>query len=208
MTERGSPARAFLVALLAAMALAACGSENNRRPCDPLGDNFIGDPGFSTLFGSRSERQWHISEHSAGNSFEFAVDGGVLSIVKTGEEPWTIVSQAQEAPALAGKLVVLGAEIKLDLVDPIPAHGFKKGGGLSLSAKRNGKLLLSSQFDHEPHMGSSGWQAVRVVFAIPKGVDALRVGILHQAGGRLQIRNPSLRLVDTSAGHCAPSIQT
>lgn len=205
MMKHGTAANILLLVLLAAPLLIGCGTGEGTGPCDPVGDNFIKDPGFSTLFERYNKRQWHISEHSGGRSFEFAVDGGTLTIEKTGIEPWTLVSQPQDVAALAGQVIVLSAELKLDLVAPEPTHGFKQGGGLVLTARRRGKLLLSSQLEHEPHMGSSDWRRIRLIFEIPPGIDDLRLGVLHQAGGKMQIRNPSLRLVDNPSGQCTSS---
>ena len=52
-------------------------------------------------------------------------------------------------------------------------------------------------------MGSHDWQRVSVVADLPKGIDFLLLGLVHQAGGTLQVRNPSLRKV---AGGCEATV--
>lgn len=191
-----------LAVAFTALLLSACGSEMDTTSCKAIGDSYIKDPEFSTLFASRKDRQWHTSQHAGDKSFELTVEGGVLDITKTGTEPWTIVTQSLDVKPLKGKTVAFTADLKLDLKPPKTPHGFKLGGGLTLSAKRNGKLVLRTSFDHEPHMGTSDWRPVQVILKIPPKVDALRLGVIHQAGGNLQVRNPSLRVIDTADGSC------
>ncbi len=175
--------------------LAACGGEADTQACrEPAGENLLQDPEFSTIGGPRSQRRWFASEHAAGRSFEYGASEGVLTVRKTGDEPWFLLKQLINDPSLAGKDIVYSADLRLDMRQPAVAHGFKVGGGLVLTAQAGNRVVLNSVLEHEPHMGSSDWQAVSVRFTLPAGVTRLSPGILHQADGTLQVRNPRLAL--------------
>jgi len=176
------------------LVLAACGREADTGTCSERQPNLLQDPQFSTLGAPRSQRRWFASEHAAGRSFEYAASDGVLTVRKTGREPWFLLKQIIKDPSIAGRDIVYSADIRLDLHPPAARHGFKTGGGLVLTAHKGGRIALNSVLEHEPHMGSSDWQPVSVRLSIPPGVTQLRPGILHQADGTLQVRNPRLSL--------------
>lgn len=177
------------------LALTACGKQTADSGCKAIGGNLLQDAVFTTLAAPGGQRQWQSSEHSANGSFSYGAAQGVLTIEQKGFEPWMMVTQSPGAGLLAGKVVEFSADLKLDLAAPKRAHGFKQGGGLALLAKKNGKLVVNSMLDHEPHMGIHDWQTARVVVALPMMIDYLQVGFLHQAGGVMMVRNPVLRQV-------------
>lgn len=184
-----------LLPAFTALLLAGCGGAADSPGCAYKSENLIDDSGFATLEAPRSQRRWHFSEHAAGGSFTFGATGGVLGIEQHGVEPWAVVKQTVGSKPLRGQVVEFTADLKLDLTQPPQKHGFKLGGGLSLTAKSNNKLQLSSLMDHEPHMGRHEWFTARVVAALPRQMNLLQVGFIHQAGGAMQVRNPSLRVV-------------
>ena len=189
------------LALSSALLLIACSSDKpGEAPanCAPRSGNLIQDTSFTTLFSHRSQRLWHTSEHAAGGTFEPGVENGVLSIRKIGDEPWFTVTQSPDAESLAGKKLAFSAEIRLDLHEPEKPHAFGYGGGLTVLARRGGKVVVRSTLEHEPHFGTHDWQTVKVVFPLPKNTTYLRVGFVHQAGGVIQVRNPALHVVDTA----------
>ena len=181
--------------------LAACAGDSKEAPssdngqCEGQGKNLLQDPGFETIGASRRERKWFASEHAAGQSFDYSASNGELLIEKTGAEPWFILTQSIARDEIPGERVVFSAEIKLDMQPPAIAHGFKQGGGLTVTAKANGKPVVRSLMDHEPHMGTTDWQPVQVVLELPKRVQSVRLGFIHQADGSISIRNPALKRV-------------
>ncbi len=179
----------------AALLLTGCGETAKTPSCEYQSENLIDDPLFATLDAPRAKRRWQFSEHAAGKSFEYTARDGVLTIDQQGIEPWGMVKQTVNAKPLRGRLVEFTADLKLDLTQPPQPHGFKLGGGLSITAKSNNKLQLSSAMDHEPHMGQHDWFRARLVTALPRQMNFLQIGFLHQAGGVMQVRNPSLRVV-------------
>ena len=190
------------------LGLGACTEAPDRAPenCAVKGPNFIADPQFATFGAPRSSRKWHVSQHATSESFKYAVTKDVLMIEQIGVEPWAIVTQSPDPESVRGKTLQFSAELKLDLTEPEAAHGFKLGGGLVLLAKRNGKILVNSNMDHEPHMGVSDWFSATIVVKIPAKTDYLRLGFINQAGGSIRVRNPSLRQIDRSKGDCPLTI--
>ena len=104
-----------------------------------------------------------------------------------------ILTQSLDPRSLAGKVIEFSADIRFELGTPKQAHGLKTGGGLLLTARKNGRVVLNSIFDHEPNMGVHDWQSIRIVVEIPEEIDYLEVGFMHQAGGLIQVRNPAVR---------------
>ena len=196
-------ARPILVSGLSLL-LTACGSGgNDAQNCEYASGNLLQDSTFSTLDKPKREQAWRYSQHAGEKSFIYSAQNGILRFEKTGDEPWALLTQNADTESTKGQRIEYSAELKLDLKDPRTTHGFGYGAGLSLMAKKNNRVILSSSLDHEPHMGIHGWHTARVIADLPKGTTYLRLGFLHQAGGSFQIRNPSLRLV---AGGCEATV--
>lgn len=189
----------LITAGLLLAALAACSDSNTESParasgqCEGRGKNLLQDPGFETVGGSRRERKWTGSQHGGEPSFSYSASDGGLLIEKTGSEPWFILTQVIPRDDIPGRRVIFSAEIKLDLQPPAIPHAFKQGGGLTLTAMANGKAVVRSMMEHEPHMGRTDWQPVQVVADLPKRAQIVRLGFIHQADGRIQVRKPALR---------------
>lgn len=188
----------LLCPAIAALALAACDSETvPSADCSYTSGNLLEDPGFSTLGAPSRERKWKASGHANSKAFSYSAREGTLEITQVGSEPWFLLSQSPEVAALAGKTIEYTAELKLDLTESMHPHKFKLGGGLALLAKKNNRNVLRAQLPHEPHMGTHDWFTARVIAKIPPHTDYLRISFMHQAGGAMQARNPSLRVVET-----------
>jgi hypothetical protein len=172
--------------------------EFGQDQCKPKGKNLLKDPKFSTVFKPRAKRKRTAAEHRAGEPFEYEVNEAELLIRKTGKEPWFIMTQIVPGDDIKGKTVLFSADIKLNMQPPKATQSLKTGGGLTLTAMVNGKPSLRSILEHEPHMGRSDWQTVKVKMELPKNLEFLRLGFLHQADGELSARNPSLRRLPNS----------
>ncbi|MEH6587024.1 MAG: hypothetical protein V7720_10705 [Halioglobus sp.] len=183
----------FVITIAMAGLLTACSGESPQEQCQGRGKNLLKDPSFSTVSLPRPQRRWFASEHAAGQSFEYQVQQNELEIHKTGTEPWFIMAQTIPREEIPGKFAVFSAEIKLAMVPPALAHGFEVGGGLTVTAMANGKPVVRSVLEHQPRMGNTGWQPVAVKVELPRNIESVRVGFLHQADGTLWVRNPSLR---------------
>ena len=188
-----------LVSLSLAASLAACGTSPSQDAADTnsaaaasdcrSSDNLLRDP----LFTNNPEygRGWRMSQHTGDLSFEVTVDDGLLQMKRIDKEPWMLYRQTVESAALAGATVHYSAELKGDAPGEPMLHGFDHIAGLYVKAGREPARLA----DHEPNVGQWDWQLVTMEEKIPAGVTSVRVGFVHQAGGTLWARNPSLVIV-------------
>ena len=188
-----------LVSLSLAASLAACGTSPSQDAADTnsaaaasdcrSSDNLLRDP----LFTNNSEygRGWRLAQHTGELSFEVTVDDGLLQMKRIDKEPWMLYRQTVESAALAGATVRYSAELKGDAPGEPMLHGFDHIAGLYVKAGREPARLA----DHEPNVGQWDWQLVTMEEKIPAGVTSVRVGFVHQAGGTLWARNPSLVIV-------------
>jgi hypothetical protein len=173
--------------------LVACSTDKPEEQCQGRGKNLLQDPSFSTISAPRSQRRWFASQHAGKKSFEYETKNGEMEIRKTGNEPWFILRQIVPRKEIPGKFAVFSAEIKLAMEPAAIEHGFEMGGGLSVTAMANGKPIVRSTLEHEPRIGNTDWQRVAVRVELPKKIDSVRVGFLHQADGTLWVRNPSFQ---------------
>ena len=163
-----------------ATATESCRSSDNLL-IDPL---FTNDPALG--------RGWRMAQHTGALSFDVSADEGTLKIERIGEEPWMLYRQTVQTAELSGATLRYSAEIKGDAPGEPMLHGFDHVAGLYIKAGRERARLA----DHQPNVGQWDWQAVTVEEQIPVGVSSVRVGFVHQAGGTLWARNPSLVIVD------------
>lgn len=184
---------ALLTALALPLLLGACAdsSDGGKAACGNQ-QNLLRDTDFANLQAPRAQREWRSSQHSGDISFSYQAEDGVMTITQTGDEPWFVIEQSIGGSDWAGRKIRFSADLKLALTPPDPPHSFRQGGGLSLIARKGGRVVLSSQFEHQPHQGQHDWQRISVTREIPAGADSLRVGFQHQASGSLQVRDPSL----------------
>ncbi len=160
--------------------------------------NYLQDADFALEAASRRSRHWTGIQHAGDKSFETSMHDGVLTIEKTGAQPWYLFRQRLPAEELEGKKLAFSAELKLDLRAPAKMETTvdKVGGGLFIVTRNSqGNRTLASTFDHEPNMGSSDWRPVQVVIEIPPGTRKVELGFAHKADGVLQVRKPALQEV-------------
>lgn len=175
--------------------------------CAVSGDNLLQNSHFEQRTADGGLTSWQRSQHAGDSSYDVNIEGGELTITKTGPQPWFLMRQKIKAKALTGKKLALTAELKLGLTNPKIEQAFKVGGGLQIVARssdaKGRKILLRSLLNHEPRIGTTEWHNVQVIIEPPKGTASLEIGVLHQADGVMSIRNPSLKLVDESDRECA-----
>jgi hypothetical protein len=173
--------------------------------CAMIGENFLLDPSFTERNDKGQLAHWKSLQHAGENSFERTIENAELTVTKIGTQPWFMFRQSIPADALADKKLAFNAELKFDLQPPAMASMFTLGGGLMLTAKPgpSGRPLLRSRLNHEPRMGKHDWHPVQVVVQVPRRTRMIDLGFALQADGTLQVRQPSLRLVDESNQPCA-----
>jgi len=185
----------LLISLLSGCQSAQPGSLNTApgeasvAACDSS-ENLLLDTAFTRE--GESAPTWRQTQHTGEPSFSVTTEGGVLEIRRIATQPWTLFFQNVEDARLSGANIRYTVELKGELPTDPPLHGFDHIGGLYLRlGKRGGSLA-----EHEPNSGQWDWQPVTVEASVPKGVTAIRAGFVHQAGGALWARSPSLVIVD------------
>jgi len=185
----------LLISLLSGCQSAQPGSLNTApgeasvAACDSS-ENLLLDTAFTRE--GESAPTWRQTQHTGEPSFSVTTEGGVLEIRRIATQPWTLFFQNVEDARLSGANIRYTVELKGDLPTEPPLHGFDHIGGLYLRlGKRGGSLA-----EHEPNSGQWDWQPVTVEASVPNGVTAIRAGFVHQAGGALWARSPSLVIVD------------
>lgn len=158
---------------------------NQSRVCNPS-ENLLQDTAFTRE--GEFARAWRMAQHTGELSFSTEASQGVLEIRRIATQPWMLFRQTVSDPRLSGATVVYSAEIKGDLPVEPRLHGFDHVGGLYIKVGR-GKARLA---EHEPNHGQWDWQVLTYEEKIPVGETSLRAGFVHQSGGALWARNPSL----------------
>ena len=194
--------KVFLVAV-SFFFLQACQEQGEERACRSGESNYLLDADFALEGASKGSPHWVALQHAGEKSAEIAIENGVLTIARTESQSWYFFKQKVRSDDFRGATIAFEADIKLDLL-PREKGGIPDyGAGLSVAAYNgNGRLLRNSSLEHEPHRGRSDWVPVQVVLELPVFTRVLNVGFMHQANGVLQVRNPSLRLVEGSSENC------
>lgn len=137
-------------------------------------------------------RAWRTAQHTGELSFSTEVTEGVLEIRRIATQPWMLFRQTVTDSRLSGTTIRFSAELKGDLPDEPTLHGFDHVGGLYLKVGRDNARLA----EHQPNHNQWDWQKFSYEEVIPPGVTSLRAGFVHQSGGALWAKNPSLVIVD------------
>lgn len=153
-------------------------------------ENLLVDTGF-TREGDYA-RAWRMAQHTGELSFSTEANEGVLELRRIAMEPWMLMRQTVKDSRLSGATILFTAELKGDLPSKPTLHGFDHIGGLYLKVGR-GKVRLA---EHEPNAEQWDWQTFSYEEEIPEGITSLRAGFVHQSGGVLWAKNPSLVILD------------
>lgn len=165
-------------------------ASGTKGECKATSDNLLFDPQFTSE--PPYERTWRQAQHTGERSFDVTAEDGTLQMERIATEPWMLYRQTVQSAALSGATVRYSAELKGDAPGEPMLHGFDHVAGLYIKAGRAPARLA----DHTPNVGQWDWQVVTIEEKIPEGVTSTRVGFVHQAGGTLWARNPSLVIVD------------
>ena len=198
--------RAFVLTACLPILLSACEDSSGTTGCTSISDNYIQDANFALEQEDRKSKHWTATQHTGEPSFEVLIADGVVTIEKTGTQPWMVYRQKLQNSEFAGARMVYSAQIKLDVTPAARVPG-RSGAGLNVVMRSgNNRILLRSSLDHEPHMGKTDWTGVELVFDVPADTSTIELGFLHQAEGTVQLRNPSFHRVKTSSGSCQPTV--
>jgi hypothetical protein len=155
-----------------------------------VSENLLVDTEF-TRQGEYS-RTWRMAQHTGELSFSIESNEGVLEIQRIATQPWMLLRQTVKDSRLSGATIRYTAELKGDLPSEPRLHGFDHIGGLYLRVGRDRAKLAQ----HEPNADQWDWQTFSYEEQVPLGETSLRAGFVHQSGGILWARNPSLVILD------------
>ena len=149
----------------------------------------------NTAFSETSEGVWAYSQHAGDRSFSVTSAQGELAITRTGVEPWMLLKQKVAVPEINPSLSakwVFSAELKEVETEPV-LHGFEHVAGLFLQPAAS--PMSAKMAEHEPNQGVWDWRASSVGCRVTR-IKFVQAGFVHQAGGSLWARNPSLVLME------------
>ena len=165
-------------------------SLNSARTNDSCSEsqNLFADTEFQGL----DQDTWSYVQHSGPQSFRVAGGEGELELARIGDEPWMLLTQQVALPELDPNLrytLEMSAELKGNVQTEPELHGFEHKAGLFI---RSG---AASMAEHEPNSGVWDWQRMDMSVAPLPGSKSVQAGFLHQGGGTLWARDPSLKLI-------------
>ena len=166
----------------------ASGSSATRR-CT-MSENLLVDTDFTRE--GQFARAWRATQHTGERSFSVEVTDGTLEIRRIASQPWMLFRQTVDDARLRGATIRYTAELRGDLPSKPRLHGFDHVGGLYLKIGRDRAMLAK----HEPNANQWGWRPFSYEAQVPLGVNSLQVGFVHQSGGGLWARDPSLVILD------------
>ena len=197
------PVTACLIAA-GTLLMGACTTETEHDP------GLLAVPGFAGEDG-RLQRPWSFVHHASLGSYRLSIDDGVVAIERTGPEPSATLAQslpAQTVAEIAGRTLVFSADLKARLeedtwgtpVSPtgmvVRIHSPPAGGANHLSARLGTGRQQSERLDLSPSAQMEHWQRHELEFDVPADAQRLTVSFAMTAGGVLEIRNPSLTIVE------------
>ncbi len=183
--------------------LAACEPAVDPAGCVLVEKNYLGDPDFALEAKSGKSKYWTGLQHVGERSYVVSIaDDGVLSIERTGPEPWFVYRQILEATDLAGELVAFSAEMRLVNRPVASPDRATLPAGLKLAALDSGKLRMRAEQPLSAADPPEAWQKVQLIARLPADINNLRLNFYHEAYGVLQVRAPSFQLVDPASMGC------
>ena len=144
-----------------------------------------------------NESVWAYTQHSGDRSFSVSSEQGDLAITRTGVEPWMLLKQKVAVPESNPDLIgtwVFSAELKGQVETEPVLHAFEHVAGLFLQPAAS--PMSAKMADHAPNQGVWDWQRIEVTAPVLPGSKVVQAGFVHQAGGSLWARNPSLVLME------------
>ena len=191
----------FAVFALALM-LIACGREPQEGGCQLAEENHLEDADFSLEAASSRSKFWTGIQHGGEKSFAVGIADAIVSIEKVGPQPWFLYRQRLKADALAGQKIAFSAEVRL--VGRAAAVAEREGplGGINLAVLPSGRPQLRLEQRLEVGRPPEEWQPLQLIAQLRPNAEIVELSFLHESDGVLQVRNPSLRLVDPASAGC------
>ena len=189
MTTKAKRQPMYWVILIMAIAIqwgcAAPQSVSLARPGCTESDNLLVDTGFTLT--READQRWQLSQHTGPRSFQLTPADGALRIERIGDEPWMLLQQTVKDERFKGATLVYRVEMKGEGLEG--NFGFEPKAGVYTRIGTGGRAKLAPQ---SPNLGDWEWQTFEERILLPSAVDRVQVGLVHQTGGVLLARNPSL----------------
>jgi hypothetical protein len=138
------------------------------------------NPGFETdmLADRPCPVGWYCTMHSDPNAFRFFLQGNAaagersLCVERVANEPWVLVTQGFESPALQGARLRLSMAV---LLEGVSGEGAGPWALVDGKPPANPRKLLR---------GTAGWQRVAIDIAVPASGRAVEVGATLEGPGK------------------------
>ena len=159
-------------------------------------DNLLVDTDFT--LSRETDQRWQLSQHTGPKSFQLTPSDGVLRVERIGDEPWMLLQQTVKDERFKGATLVYRVEMKGEGLEG--NFGFEPKAGVYTRIGTGGRAKLAPQ---SPNLGDWEWQTFEEHIQLPSAVDRVQVGLVHQTGGALLARNPSLVIERCEPGESA-----
>ena len=137
---------------------------------------------------------WIYTQHAGEPSFTVSNENAELEMTRIAGEPWMMFRQKVSLPPGNEGTLRLSADLKGAVQTEPLVHGLPHVSGLYLQAGSRGDQANSA--NHQPNSGSWDWKRISVTVPRAPGSTYAWAGFIHQGGGSLWARNPSLVLID------------
>ncbi len=192
-----------LAVLLNISLLAGCSDPSELPTADPgefldTRANLIEDPDFATI-SAGPIRHWVLVQHAGGKSYAVTAENGVMTLERTGSEPWGLVSQRLDAVPLRGKTLEFSADVRGRFPHPEDATGSPTAIGIQVKGLKPGMprglgaaVLVAQHAEPGLIQENSDWVRQKVRFDIPDTATFLALNIMLSQWGQLDAAKPSL----------------
>ena len=182
--------------------LISCGRQPQEGVCLLAEENLLGDADFRLEAESRRSKFWTSIQHAGEKSFSVEIADAIVSIEKIGSQPWFLYRQRLQADDLAGQKIAFSAEVRLVGRAAVTAEPVGRPGGIKLAVLRGGRSHLHLDQRLKADRQPEQWQQLQLIAQLPPDTETVQLSFLHESGGVLQVRKPSLRLVDPASAGC------
>jgi len=182
--------------------LIACGRAPQEEGCLLAEKNLLEDADFSLEAESSRSTFWTGIQHTGEKSFTVGFADAIVSIEKVGSQPWFLYRQRLKAGDFAGQKIAFSAEVRLIGRAAAAAEREGRPGGIKLAVLPGGRSQLRLEQRLEAGRQPEEWQSLQLIAQLRPNTETVELGFLHESDGVLQVRRPSLRLVDPAAAGC------
>jgi len=150
---------------------------------------------------------WSYSQHAGDISYEYEGSEGVLTIRRTGVEPWGLLAQEFQAQPLAGQTLQLTLEVQGDFVasdtpvfEPASVNLLVQGWPQNPAMRFMGlQMLGESRYQLPQDLPGGSWQPVALSLVVPETAVSVELTLVMGYQGEMRVRNPVLRVAAAGA---------